>query len=98
MSLITIWSDDALAHDPEGEVWIGVRIEGDETAERAVMMKRAIDDLGLEVMAPTNHGDTPITAVHETGMLEYLRTAHDEWVEAGDPEDAKAMSAQAPVM
>lgn len=87
MRLITIWSEDALAHDPEGEVWIGVRIEGDETAERALMMRRAIDDLRLEVMAPTEHGDDPITAIHEPGMLEYLRTAHDEWVAAGYPED-----------
>lgn len=87
MSLTAIWSDGALAHDPEGEVWIGVRIEGDETPERGEVMHRVVSDLAIEIVAPRDHGDEPITAVHEAGMLEYLRTAHDEWVAAGYPED-----------
>ena len=87
MSLTAIWSDGALAHDPEGEVWIGVRIDGDETPERGEVLGRVIEDLGVEVVVPIEHGDGPIVAVHDSGMLEYLRTAYDEWVAAGYPED-----------
>jgi acetoin utilization deacetylase AcuC-like enzyme len=87
VSLTAIWSDGALAHDPEGEVWIGIVIEGDETPERGQVLGRVVDDLGIDVEAPTEHGDDPIVAIHDTGMLEYLRTAYDEWVGAGYPED-----------
>jgi len=87
MTLVAVWSDQARAHDPDGEVLIGVRIDGDEGPERADTMKEAIDDLRLEIIQPTDHGDEPITAVHDAGMLEYLATAHDEWVKAGYPVD-----------
>lgn len=50
-------------------------------------MKRAIDTLGLDTVAPEEHGDELITAIHDPGMLEYLRTAYDAWVEAGYPID-----------
>lgn len=87
MSLIAVWSEGALAHDPEGEVWIGVPIEGDETAERALAMRRAIDTVGLEVVPAVEHPDEMITAIHDPGMLDYLATAYDEWVTAGYPVD-----------
>jgi len=86
MSIAAVWSEDSLAHDPKGEVWIGVLIEGDEIAERGNVMKGVIDDLGLEVVEPDNHDDAAIAAVHDPGMVEYLRTAYDEWVEAGYPD------------
>ena len=87
MALTAVWSEKSLAHDPEGEVWIGVQIVGDEIPERGTVMKSAIDSLGLETVPPVRHPDDQITAVHDPGMLEYLRTAHDEWVAAGYPED-----------
>ncbi len=87
MSLTGVWSEESLAHDPDGEVWIGVRIEGDEVPERGTVMRRAIEDVGIEVVKPADHGEAPITAIHHPGMLEYLRTAYDEWVAAGYPDD-----------
>jgi acetoin utilization deacetylase AcuC-like enzyme len=87
MTLSAVWSEGSLLHDPEGEVWIGVEIEGDETAERGLAMKRAIDALGVEIIEPREYPDEAITAVHDQGMLSYLATAHEEWVKAGYPED-----------
>lgn len=87
MSLTAVWSQDSLAHDPKGEVWIGVHIEGDEISERGTEMKRAVDDVGLDVIEPEEHDDDAITAVHDPGMSDYLRNAHREWVEAGYPAD-----------
>lgn len=87
MKLTAVWSEDSLAHDPEGEIWIGVRIEGDEVPERGRVLKSTIDELGLTLVAPETHGDAAITAVHDPAMLEYLRTAYEEWQAAGYPED-----------
>lgn len=87
MTLAAIWSDDSRAHDPEGEVWIGVRIEGDETPERAAVMETAIHDLGLKTLEPSTHDDGAITAIHDSGMLDYLRTAYAGWLAAGYHQD-----------
>jgi acetoin utilization deacetylase AcuC-like enzyme len=87
MTFSAIWSEGSLLHDPDGEVWIGMPIDGDETPDRGWTMKAAVDRAGLEVAAPVEHPDSAITAVHDPGMLSYLRTAHEEWVSAGYPEE-----------
>lgn len=83
MSLVAVWSEESVLHDPDGEVWIGLPIEGDETPPRGYAMKRAIDSIGLEATQPKRHADDAITAVHDPGMLSYLKTAHDDWLAAG---------------
>jgi len=87
MTLTAVWSEDSLAHDPKGEVWIGVLIEGDEIPERGTVMRGVVEDLGIEVVEPNEHDDTAVTAVHDPGMVAYLRTAYDEWIAAGYHED-----------
>ncbi len=87
MTISAIWSEGSLLHDPDGEVWIGLPLEGDETAERGQVMKAVVDQVGLEVLPPVEHPDSVITAIHDPGMLSYLRTAHEEWVAAGYPEE-----------
>lgn len=75
MTLTAVWSEASLLHDPDGEVWIGLPIEGDETPPRGEAMKRAIDAVGIPVSIPDDHPDSAITAVHDPGMLAYLETA-----------------------
>ena len=87
MTLTAVWGEGSLAHDPEGEVWIGVRIDGDETSERALAMRRAIDASGLASVTPNPYPDSEITSIHDSGMLDYLSSAYDQWVEAGYPDD-----------
>lgn len=87
MTINAVWSEGSLLHDPDGEVWIGLPIEGDETPDRGWAMKAAIDRAGLEVVSPTEHPDSAITTVHDPGMLSYLQTAHEEWVSAGYPDE-----------
>jgi acetoin utilization deacetylase AcuC-like enzyme len=83
MTLTAVWSDASRSHDPSGEVWLGLPIEGDETPARAMAMKKAIDDLGLPIVEPSRHEDGAITAIHDPGMLDYLRSAHELWLAAG---------------
>ena len=87
MILTAVWSEGSLAHDPDGEVWIGIPIEGDETPPRGYAMKAAVDAAGLGVVTPEQHADAPILAVHDPGMLAYLKTAHADWLAAGYADD-----------
>ncbi len=87
MTLKAIWSRGALLHDPAGEVWIGLPLQGDETAARGEAFKKAIDAAGLDVVGPQPHPDGAITAVHDPGMLDYLRGAYEEWTAAGYPDE-----------
>ena len=87
MSSFAVWSDASLAHDPGGEVWIGLPIEGDETPPRGEAMRRAIEAAELPIVDPNQHRDEAIAAVHDPGMLAYLASAYDEWEAAGYPDE-----------
>jgi acetoin utilization deacetylase AcuC-like enzyme len=86
MSFTAVWSERSLAHDPENEVWIGIPIEGDETPPRGEAMRRAIDGAALPLVEPEEHGEGPILAIHDRGMLTHLETAYDDWLAAGYPD------------
>ena len=54
MSLRTpvVWSDSSLLHEPKGEVWVGVTIEGTEVRARAEVIRageRVSDVVGTEL-------------------------------------------------
>ena len=87
MTLAAVWSEGSLSHDPDAEVWIGIPIEGDETSPRGLAFRQAVDAAGLDIVPPREHTDEPITAIHDPGMLSYLRTAYEEWTAAGYPEE-----------
>ena len=53
-----VWSDACLRHDPKGEVWVGVTIEGTEIATRAEVIRAALEEAGAPVAAASAHDDT----------------------------------------
>jgi acetoin utilization deacetylase AcuC-like enzyme len=85
MSLVAVWSDGFLAHDADWLVWAGVRLPSDEEAERAEILREALEQAGVEMVPAEEHGREPIEAVHHPGLIDYLETAHGRWVEAGYP-------------
>jgi acetoin utilization deacetylase AcuC-like enzyme len=87
MSLTAVWSDGYLAHDPSWLVWVGVRLPGDEEADRALILKHALQQAGVPIIQAVEHDRSHIEAVHDPAMIDYLETAHDLWVEAGYPEE-----------
>jgi len=87
MSLTAVWSDGYLAHDANWLVWVGVRLPGDEEADRALILKEALEQAGVPIIQAVEHDRSHIEAVHDPGMIDYLETAHDLWVEAGYPEE-----------
>ena len=74
-----------LLHDPRSEIWIGVPTPAAETAGRLTAIREALN--GARFVDAAEHPDDAIHAVHEPALVEYLRTAWDEWDAAGLPVD-----------
>src|SRR6476660_6867952 len=82
-----VWSRDCLRHEPEAEVWVGVRTPATEVPARAVAIRGELAAAGAREIAPVEHDDSELLAVHDPALVEYLRTAWDEWSAAALPSD-----------
>jgi acetoin utilization deacetylase AcuC-like enzyme len=68
-----------LAHDIDTETYMGVAVPANEVAERAERIRTALEaDGGFRLRAPTDHGEAPITAVHDAGLVRFLKVAWSE--------------------
>ena len=83
MSLVAVWSEGYLAHDAKWLVWAGMRLDGDEEADRAEILRAELERAGIEMVSAEEHGRLPIEAVHQSGMIDYLEDAYQGWVDAG---------------
>lgn len=78
-----------LLHDPAFEVSGGRRIPTYEVTGRAEGIRRALEaDGGFAFGEPVEHGEDPISAVHDPGLMRYLETAWSEWHEQGPGAEA----------
>jgi acetoin utilization deacetylase AcuC-like enzyme len=82
------WSDAHRLHAPERAVWVGVPIEADELPERADLIRAALKDAGAEVVAAQPHPDDELLAVHDAGLVEFLRSASADWETGGMPAES----------
>jgi len=82
-----VWSEDCLRHEPESEVWVGVRTPATELPARALAIREALLTAGAEEVTAVAHDDSALLAVHEPALVEFLRTAWDEWSAASLPSD-----------
>jgi len=81
-----VYSPAHLAHDVTHETFLGESIPAFEVAERAENIRRALDaDGGYERSEPTEHGEDPILAVHEAGLVRFLEQAWSEFRRQGVP-------------
>jgi acetoin utilization deacetylase AcuC-like enzyme len=68
-----------LAHDIDTETYMGVGIPANEVAERAERIRDALTaDGGFTFAELTEHGEGPITAVHDEGLVRFLEVAWSE--------------------
>jgi acetoin utilization deacetylase AcuC-like enzyme len=77
-----VWHSDCLAHEPEGEVWLGVWEPGTEVPKRATVLLEAVTSAGAEVVAASAHDEASITSVHDPALVRHLSSVWEEW-EAG---------------
>jgi acetoin utilization deacetylase AcuC-like enzyme len=80
-------SDECLRHEPDAEIWIGVRTTGTELPERMTAIRAATVAAGAEQVVAPAHDDRLLSKVHSAELLDYLATAWDRWVAAGFPDD-----------
>jgi acetoin utilization deacetylase AcuC-like enzyme len=74
-----VWSPDVLRHEPLAEVWVGKQTAGTEVPARAGAIRTALAAAGHPEVAAAAHPDDVLLAVHEQGMIEWLRGAAEEW-------------------
>jgi acetoin utilization deacetylase AcuC-like enzyme len=66
----------------------GVQVAANEVADRAERIRTTlVADGGFELVGPVEHGDGPITAVHDAGLLRFLAEAWASARAAGHPYD-----------
>ncbi|HEV8546081.1 MAG TPA: histone deacetylase family protein [Candidatus Limnocylindrales bacterium] len=71
-----VYTPAHLAHDVSHETYLGQPIPAHEVAERAEIIRSSLEsDGGFGFVEPANHGEDPITAVHDTGLLRFLEDA-----------------------
>ena len=81
-----VYSPAHLAHEVVTETQMGIQVPANEVAARAERIRAALEaDGGFELGAPTEHGEGPITAVHDPGLVAYHRDAWAETRRAGIP-------------
>ena len=74
-----VYTPSHLGHDITTETFMGQAIPANEVAERAEIIRRTLEaDGGYELVAPTEHGEAPITAVHDEGLVRFLEVAWHE--------------------
>jgi acetoin utilization deacetylase AcuC-like enzyme len=79
-----VWSDRCILHDPDAEIWVGVRTPATEVSGRIAAIR---DTLDARVVDAAPHPDEALLEVHDRELPAYLASAWSEWVAAGLPED-----------
>lgn len=87
LTIPVVWSDGCLLHEPGGEVWIGLPDPGNEVPARVTAIRDALVGAGASLVQAEAHNDEPLLAVHDEGLVAYLRSAWSQWREAGYPDD-----------
>jgi acetoin utilization deacetylase AcuC-like enzyme len=68
-----------LGHEIRLQTVLGVQVPANEVAGRAERIRAALEaDGGFDLVEPADHGEAPILAVHDPGLLAFLRDAWNE--------------------
>ena len=87
LSMPVTWSEAHRLHAPETAVWIGMSIAADELPERADLIRTELEAAGAPVVAARPHADDALLAVHDGGLVDFLRSAWKDWEDSGLAED-----------
>ncbi|GAA1479253.1 histone deacetylase family protein [Nocardioides aestuarii] len=75
-----VWSPDTRRHEPRHEVWVGVPTPGTEVAARVDAILDAVGP-GRELVEADPYAAEALHAVHDRGLVEFLRTAAARWAD-----------------
>src|SRR5215468_494072 len=72
------------SHAPHFHLFAGKTMTCPEQVSRADSLLAAARAFGCELKAPRDFGLAPIRSIHDAGYLDFLRTAHERWVQTLD--------------
>lgn len=78
-----VYAEGHRHHAVDVGTWVGVPIPTLEGPERIETVRETLEDLGHEIVPAVAHDDSVLETVHDPGMVDYLRTAHERWLESG---------------
>jgi acetoin utilization deacetylase AcuC-like enzyme len=87
MRMPVVFSREHVAHRVDTGLWVGVSIPTEEVAGRLDAIMAAMSIAGRVVVPPSSHDDAVLNSVHDPLMVEYMRTAHQTWLDWGYSED-----------
>ena len=73
-------------HDPQAEIWLGVRTPATEIADRVTIIESALRELGHEIVPAREFDDSWLTRVHSAELVDHLAAVWDRWLEGGYPD------------
>jgi acetoin utilization deacetylase AcuC-like enzyme len=79
-----VWSDETRRHDPQAEIWVGVRTPATEVAQRVDAILDRLSERHL-LQPAREHDDSVLLDVHEADLVTHLRTVHDAWAASAIP-------------
>ena len=82
--MLCFWDERQRAHAPAGEFFNGAMHPPAEHSGRVDAMLAAIGS----TENATDFGDKPLLRIHSADYLEFLRSAHQRWIDAGREGDA----------
>ena len=83
IAMPVVWSDRHRLHEPGGEVWVGVRTPGTEVPQRAEQIRVTLEEAGASVVDAREHPEEALLAVHDSALIEYLKSAWEAWEASG---------------
>jgi acetoin utilization deacetylase AcuC-like enzyme len=85
LGLPVVWSETNRRHEPDAEIWIGLRMPAVEVAARVDAILETLAAEGAEVVEAQEHGDEHVLAVHDAELVDFLARAWNDWQAAGLP-------------
>ncbi len=75
-----VYSERHLLHDIHSEIQWGSTVGNYEHAARGEVIRAALaGDTRFEMTAPADHGEAPVRAVHDAGLVDFLTSAWKEF-------------------
>ena len=82
--MLSFWDERQQLHAPKGEFFNGAMHAAAESPARVAALLEAIG----ATQAPVDHGLAPILEVHDPAYIDFLKSAHSDWLAAGRTGDA----------
>lgn len=87
----TVYADKHVLHAPIKEISCGQIVDCAEKSSRADNLHAAVKAAGFgPVIAPKAFSEDKILRIHDPAYVDFLKTAHEDWVKAGYTGDAFA--------